>query len=78
MSRHKVHKAQREADAAAAAADQARGELEAQTKLEKERTAREKNKAQRVLMRSLRAGSGGYFESDQGKSTQLGGSGVIG
>jgi len=77
MARHKVHAAQREAAAAAAQADTLRGELEAQTKLEKERTDREKMKAQRLLMRSLRAGSGGYFETDQGGSL-LGGSGVIG
>ncbi|CZH71103.1 TPA: hypothetical protein JBL19_06210 [Legionella pneumophila] len=76
MSRHKVHAAQREAKAAAFAADQARLELEEQTKLEKERANREKLKAQRLLMRSLRAGAGGYFETDQGST--LGGEGVIG
>lgn len=78
MSRHKVHAAQREAQAAAAAADSARADLEAQTKIEKERQNREKLKAQRVLMRSLRASSGGYFETDSGSGTTLGGSGVIG
>ena len=79
MSRHKVHAAQREAAAAAGQADQLRGELEAQTKLEKERTDREKIKAQRLLMRSLRAGSGGFFETDAGSQGELlGGSGVIG
>ena len=77
MSRHKVHAAQREAQAAAAAADSARADLEAQTKIEKERQNREKLKAQRVLMRSLRAASGGYFETDS-PGTTLGGSGVIG
>lgn len=76
MSRHKVHAAQREAQAAAAAADSARQDLEAQTKIEKERQNREKLKAQRVLMRSLRAASGGYFETDSGST--LGGSGVLG
>lgn len=78
MSRHKVHAAQREAKYAAQAADSARIDLENQTKIEKERQSREKIKAQRILMRSLRAGSGGYFESDQGSGTVLGGSGVIG
>lgn len=77
MSRHKVHAAQREAKYAAQAADSARADLEAQTKIEKERQNREKLKAQRVLMRSLRASSGGYFETD-GSGTTLGGSGVIG
>ncbi len=77
MSRHKVHAAQREAAAAAQAADSARVDLENQTKIEKERQNREKIKAQRILMRSLRAGSGGYFETDAAGST-LGGSGVIG
>ena len=77
MSRHKVHAAQREAQYAAQAADSARADLEAQTKIEKERQNREKLKAQRVLMRSLRASSGGYFETD-GSGTTLGGSGVIG
>jgi hypothetical protein len=77
MSRHKVHAAQREAQYAAEAADAARVDLENQTKVEKERQTREKIKAQRILMRSLRAGSGGYFESDQA-GTVLGGSGVIG
>jgi len=80
MARHKVHAAKREAAAAAQQADTLRGELEAQTKLEKERTDREKIKAQRLLMRSLRAGSGGYFETDtgSGSGSLLGGSGVIG
>ncbi len=78
MSRHKVHAAQREAKAAAAAADSARIDLENQTKIEKERQTREKIKAQRILMRSLRAGSGGYFETDTGAGSTLGGSGVIG
>lgn len=78
MSRHKVHAAQREASAAAAQADTLRSELENQTKLEKERTDREKIKSQRLLMRSLRAGSGGYFETDQGSGSLLGGSGAIG
>ncbi len=51
-------------------------ELQNQTNLEKEKSNREKIKAQRLMMRSLRAGSGGYFETDQGST--LGGSGVIG
>jgi hypothetical protein len=54
----------------------ARQELAQQTALEKDKSNREKMKAQRLLMRSLRAGSGGVFETDQG--TTLGGSGVIG
>jgi hypothetical protein len=78
MSRHKVHAAQREAQAAAAAADAARADLEAQTKLEKERQNREKVKSQRILMRSLRAAQGGYFETDTGSGSTLGGSGVVG
>lgn len=78
MARHQVHRAQREAAAAAAEADTVRGELEQKTALEKERTAREKEKAQRLLMRSLRAGAGGYFETDTGSGALLGGSGVIG
>lgn len=78
MARHQLHAAQREAAAAAQAADAARVDLENQTKVEKERQTREKIKAQRILMRSLRAGSGGYFESDQGAGTLLGGSGVMG
>lgn len=77
MSRHKVHAAQREASAAASAADLARQELENQTKIEKEKTNREKMKAQRLLQRSLRAGAGGFFETDS-PGTTLGGSGVIG
>lgn len=76
MARHKVHAAQREAKAAAAEAQQARQELNANTTLEKANNNREKLKAQRILMRSIRAGGGGYFETDQGSS--LGGSGVIG
>lgn len=76
MSRHKLHAAQREATTAAAAADTARLQLEQQTAAEKERQTRERMKSQRLLMRSLRAGSGGYFETDQG--SQLGGSGVLG
>ena len=79
MARHQVHAAKREAAAAASQAETLRGELEAQTKLEKERTDREKMKAQRLLMRSLRAGSGGFFETDTGsQGSLLGGSGVIG
>lgn len=76
MARHKVHAAQREAKAAAAEAQQVREELNKNTALEKEKNNREKIKAQRILMRSIRAGGGGYFETDQGSS--LGGSGVIG
>lgn len=76
MARHKVHAAQREAKAAAAEAQQVREELNKNTALEKEKNNREKLKAQRILMRSIRAGGGGYFETDQGSS--LGGSGVIG
>lgn len=76
MSRHKDNAALREAHAAAQEAERLRGELEAQTRAEKEKANREKIKAQRLLMRSLRAGSGGYFETDA--SAQLGGSGVIG
>jgi len=76
MARHKVHAAQREAKAAAAEAQQVRQELEQNTAIEKEKNDREKLKAQRILMRSIRAGGGGYFETDQGSS--LGGSGVIG
>ncbi len=76
MARHKVHAAQREAKAAAAEAQQVRQELDRNTAIEKEKNNREKLKAQRILMRSIRAGGGGYFETDQGSS--LGGSGVIG
>ena len=76
MARHKVHAAQREADSAAASADVARSELEKQTKIEKEKNERERMKAQRLLSRSLRAGAGGFFETDS--SSTLGGSGVIG
>lgn len=75
MARHTVHKAQREAEAAADAANQTRMQLEEQTRIEKERSEREKLKAQRILSRSLRAGAGGYFESD---SDNLGGSGALG
>lgn len=77
MSRHKVHAAQREAAAAARQADTLRGELQAQSKIERDRTDREKMKAQRLFMRSLRAGSGGYFETDT-QGSLLGGSGVLG
>jgi hypothetical protein len=77
MARFNGH-AQREARSAASAADAARIDLENQTKVEKERQTREKIKAQRILMRSMRAGNGGYFESDTGKGQTLGGSGVIG
>ncbi len=76
MARHKVHAAQREAKAAAAEAQSAREELNRNTALEKEKNNREKLKAQRILLRSIRAGSGGFFETDQGST--LGGSGVIG
>ena len=80
MSRHKQHAAQREAkyaaEAAAVAAQQAVVELQQQTAIEKEKSNREKLKAQRILMRTLRAGGGGFFETDQGST--LGGSGVIG
>lgn len=76
MARHTVHKAQREAQAAASAADSARKDLETQTKIEKEKNDRERMKAQRLLQRSLRAGAGGFFETDSGST--LGGSGVIG
>lgn len=77
MSRHTEHAAKREATAAAAAADATRLELENQTKIDKEKQNREKIKAQRILMRSMRSGAGGYFETDPGGST-LGGSGVLG
>ena len=76
MARHTQHAAQREANAAAASADAARVKLEEQTAIEKERANKEKVKSQRLLMRSLRAGGGGFFETDQGST--LGGSGVIG
>ena len=76
MARHQQHAAQREAQASAAQAQQIRNELAEQTKLEKDRAARERERAQRVMMRSLRAGSGGYFETDT--NSTLGGSGVIG
>ena len=76
MARHKVHAAQREASAAAADAQQVRTELAQNTAMEKEKSNREKMKAQRLLMRSIRAGGGGFFETDQGSS--LGGDGVLG
>jgi hypothetical protein len=76
MARHQVNAAKREANSAAAEAQKIREELTANTALEKEKSNREKLKAQRVLMRSIRAGSGGFFETDQG--AKLGGSGVIG
>lgn len=78
MARHKAHAAQREAKYAAQAADVARQDLEKETALAKENTKKEKLKAQRLLMRSLRAGGGGYFETDTGAGSTLGGSGVIG
>jgi len=78
MARHKVHQAQRDAQYAAQAADTARQDLDKVTKAEKDKSNREKMKAQRLLMRSLRAGGGGYFETDQGGGSTLGGSGVIG
>ena len=81
MARHTVHAAEREAQSAAEAADKARADLENMTRLEKEKTEREKQKAQRLLMRSLRAGGGGYFETDtstSGKGTLLGGTGAVG
>jgi phage protein D len=74
--RHTQHAAQREASSAAAAADTARKNLENQTRVEKEKTDRERMKAQRLLSRSMRAGAGGFFETDA--SSTLGGSGVIG
>lgn len=39
---------------------------------------REREKAQRILMRSLRAGNGGFFETDTAASQTLGGSSQIG
>lgn len=80
MTRHKVHAAEREAESAALAADKARADLENMTRVEKEKSEREKQKAQRLLMRSLRGGGGGYFETDAGtsKGTLLGGNGGVG
>jgi len=49
-------------------------EIKRQTAIEKAKEAQEKAKAQRILTRSLRARSGGFFESDSvlGSSDTLG------
>lgn len=60
------------------AANQATGErivLQRQTEELKRQSEEEKRRAQRLLMRSMRASSGGFFETDP---QTLGGSGVLG
>lgn len=76
MARHTEHAAQREAKKAAVIAEGTRQELAAATLLEKERIKREKEKSQRMLMRSIRSAGGGFFESDSGST--LGASGTLG
>lgn len=73
-------RAERQAEEAARAANQARQNLEEQTKILKQRSEREARKAQRILMRSSRAAGGGYFSTDAPKpaADSLGGSGVLG
>lgn len=69
-------KARRQAQEAANQAEAARQELEKQTKEYKRRADQEQRKAQRLLMRQLRAAGGGFFETDT--STSLGGTGALG
>lgn len=69
-------KATRQAQDAANQAESARQELEKQTREYKQRADREQRKAQRLLMRQLRAAGGGYFETDT--SSSLGGTGELG
>lgn len=78
MARHTEHAAQREAKNAAKIAEGTRLELQQATLLEKERIRREKEKAQRMLMRSIRSSGGGFFESDTAAGSTLGSSGTLG
>lgn len=68
-------RAKREARESAQQATIATQKLQEQTTLLKERSDAEKTRAQRLLMRSMRAAGGGYFES---ASNTLGSTGVLG
>jgi hypothetical protein len=67
--------AKRQAQYAAEEAERVRGELTRQTEELKRQREQEKRKAQRLLMRSLRASGGGFFETD---AQTLGSAGVLG
>lgn len=69
---------QRQARDAAREAKAARMELAQQAQKDRERANREKVKAQRLMLRSLRAGAGGFFETDQPTGQTLGGGGTLG
>lgn len=65
----------RQAREAAFQSDLLRRQFEDQARLQREQSARETKRAQRLLMRSIRAGSGGIFETDP---QTLGAGGVLG
>lgn len=73
--------ARRRAEDAARQSEEARLVLEKQNKILKERTDRDRIRAQRLLMQQLRAGSGGFFGGDfpggGGSDSSLGGSGDL-
>lgn len=70
-------RAKRQAKAAAAQSEQARIELAQQTEFLRKQSEDEKKRANRLLLRSVRAAGGGFFETDSGGQT-LGGTGVLG
>lgn len=55
--------AKRQAREAAERSDVATAELRQQTKILKQRSDREKERSGRLLMRSIRAGGGGFYET---------------
>jgi len=71
-------RAKREARTAASQAEAARSELAKQTAELKAQKERDQKRAERLLFRSLRASGGGFFATDAGAGSTLGGSGVLG
>lgn len=67
--------AKRQAKQAALDATQARNDLMLQTESLKQEREREKRRASLLMLRSLRAAGGGYFENNP---APLGGTGVLG
>lgn len=70
--------AKRQARAAAEASREEAANLRSQTEILKKRTESQAMKAQRILMRSLRARGQGFFETDFAPADRLGGEGGLG
>ena len=70
--------AKRQARAAAEASREEAANLRSQTEILKKRTESQAMKAQRILMRSLRARGAGFFETDFTPADTLGGGGTLG